>query len=538
MKVGFQLNQINKRKKLYDDEIQENQKEILLSVEGNSLQISSSSSSSSSQTKELVIPLPPPRNLTIPIPLPITSSNASLPLSQDNSEVESEELIQIKKSEKTLDEIAAQELLAEISKSNNEIDNSLVINSILPKQQSNGVTAPLLLANVPPELMKITNDDERFKVDISLRAENLDVNSSAYQAIPIEQFGAAMLRGMGWSGPSPEEAKDDKKYQVVPRENRLGLGALPKPPEEKKKNRKEKDKEKSEAWYKKAESLLENQKLYVSHRLSSPNILQVDDVIWLLAPEFPGSRGIVTQTTGVPGMNKIRVSLENWGSSVEIDRREALLVTDEELKEKPFKRIFLPPEDSRRDSSRDERDYEKTSKSAKSKNSRDDHDASQTSSSRSHKRNRDERDAHSRCSETNHDQKKKQRDDHSAPSSWLRTGIRVKIVSKKAAESKYYLSKGSVADVYFPPSSSSSKEKMATIRLDSGVVLQDIKEKYLETVVPKNIGDQCMILHGEYRGQIGVIQQTDYDRDQVAVQLVEEMSEVLLLSLDSIAQLA
>ena len=34
------------------------------------------------------------------------------------------------------------------------------------------------------------------------------------QAVPVEEFGAALLRGMGWQGPSEE---DVKVYQVQPR---------------------------------------------------------------------------------------------------------------------------------------------------------------------------------------------------------------------------------------------------------------------------------------------------------------------------------
>lgn len=34
------------------------------------------------------------------------------------------------------------------------------------------------------------------------------------QAVPVEEFGAALLRGMGWQGPSED---DVKVYQAAPR---------------------------------------------------------------------------------------------------------------------------------------------------------------------------------------------------------------------------------------------------------------------------------------------------------------------------------
>ncbi|KAK0109510.1 hypothetical protein ONS95_002199 [Cadophora gregata] len=43
-----------------------------------------------------------------------------------------------------------------------------------------------------------------------------------YERIPVEEFGAALLRGMGWKG---EKNADTKKREVKRRQNLLGLGA-------------------------------------------------------------------------------------------------------------------------------------------------------------------------------------------------------------------------------------------------------------------------------------------------------------------------
>ena len=61
---------------------------------------------------------------------------------------------------------------------------------------------PLLMANLPPELLGDISQDEKFKVDMSLRAGDIAASSQAYSTVPIAQFGEAMLRGMGWTGPS------------------------------------------------------------------------------------------------------------------------------------------------------------------------------------------------------------------------------------------------------------------------------------------------------------------------------------------------
>lgn len=64
-----------------------------------------------------------------------------------------------------------------------------------------------------------------FKEDVKSRPEMATMED--YERIPVESFGAAMLRGMGWEGEKNEE-KDEKKKAVIPVAQRtlyLGLGA-------------------------------------------------------------------------------------------------------------------------------------------------------------------------------------------------------------------------------------------------------------------------------------------------------------------------
>ena len=105
-----------------------------------------------------------------------------------------------------------------------------------------GEAMPLLMANLPP---KGTWLRMKFKVDMSLRAGDIGASSQAYSSVPIAQFGAAMLRGMGWNGPSPNLAAqklsrggqgvacwgwaDLEDLPNLTRDARLGLGAVAKP---------------------------------------------------------------------------------------------------------------------------------------------------------------------------------------------------------------------------------------------------------------------------------------------------------------------
>lgn len=88
-------------------------------------------------------------------------------------------------------------------------------------------SAPILKQNVVPGMDELNDVNEKYRLDVSMRPDELDVHSSAYEMVPIEDFGAALLRGMGWKG---SVDKDDKSAEPKPRHKLLGLGATIRPP--------------------------------------------------------------------------------------------------------------------------------------------------------------------------------------------------------------------------------------------------------------------------------------------------------------------
>lgn len=74
----------------------------------------------------------------------------------------------------------------------------------------------------------LSNDQETlsFKQDVESRPDMASMDD--YERIPVESFGAAMLRGMGWKGDDEGEGGKEKKKPVIPVAQRtlyLGLGA-------------------------------------------------------------------------------------------------------------------------------------------------------------------------------------------------------------------------------------------------------------------------------------------------------------------------
>ena len=49
--------------------------------------------------------------------------------------------------------------------------------------------------------------DEYFKMEMNELPEENDVRSENYQKVPIEDFGRALLRGMGWDGKTGLDSK-------------------------------------------------------------------------------------------------------------------------------------------------------------------------------------------------------------------------------------------------------------------------------------------------------------------------------------------
>ena len=264
-KFGFNFKGSSKRQKLVDVEQPEQHKIEISSIEASCI-----------QSKE---PIEKGIELIIPVP-------SSFPSSKRPS----------------IENLAEQEILDELNAPiTNDDKDALVIGDGGNNSSSIGKKKPILMANIPKELLVLDNDDDRYKADILLRAEDVNFRSAIYDDVPVEQFGAAVLRGMGWNPSEPNQKTGKNDEPIVPRVSRLGLGAAPKPGEKKHGSKTAKPGEKKDkqeldnaAWVKKAVSKLDKQHLYEN------------DLIWIRDPSYVGVRAKVVQVNGVPGLDRIR----------------------------------------------------------------------------------------------------------------------------------------------------------------------------------------------------------------------------------------
>ena len=112
---------------------------------------------------------------------------------------------------------------------------------------------------------------------------------------------------------------------------------------------------------------------------------------------------------------------------------------------------------------------------------------------------------------------------------WLYPNIRVRIVDKKASNGRYYLKKGTVVDVKTP-------ETCDIFIDDFREIAQDLHQQQLETVVPKVEGSALLCVSGKWKGRQGTLLRRNKKTDYVACQLEDE-EEILKLHLDDVCEL-
>lgn len=483
------------------------------------------------------------------------------------------------------------------------------------------------------------DDAVKYKKDLENRAEDIGVESDAYVSVPISEFGAAMLRGMGWSGDGKQNTKSDQEEKyVAPRPHRLGLGATPLPPSMKNGDGKgnslrhrarkggsmsdiahiEKQKEDELKWKQLQEEKVKND---VQRTMNVGSIVQMRG-----DSDVKNQRAMLIKIAGVPGLNRVLVRFEGEQDTTSVKKGDLILLERSELEEKPFEDAIRNGISIRRDEKTKVADSEErkesnsryTSRRGEIRRSRSrsrEYDTSRRSSdredrrrkrsrsrsrSRSHdrarrkshgdRRSREEDRSHKRKREDTRDDRRRARtsrsdrrekfdspdrekrdrdtdrhreDDRrksrssrsdkmdrfeysnsdkrernssryqsyekmkSSPEHWLISDIRVRVVSKKIGNGRYFKEKGTVVDVL-------KRGAEATIRMSNGEILERVPERYLETALPK-VGGNTIILTGKNKFEKGKLLERNSESGKGVVQTFEDM-HVVSLSLDDIAE--
>ncbi|XP_052519252.1 G-patch domain and KOW motifs-containing protein [Budorcas taxicolor] len=450
--ISFSFNRTSARRWLAGDTAPE-EKDFLKTVEGRELQ----SVKPSEAPKELVIPL-------------IQNGHRRQPPTQaPGPSIHTEVLMDGMLSQ------AVKELIEESKKS-------------LEERENVGVDPTLTI----PMIQKgcIPNGEGR---DSEPQAETVPEEAD-YEAVPVEAYGLAMLRGMGWK---PGEGIGRTFSQVVKpcvnslRPKGLGLGAnltevqalaptnpcrLPRPDEEQEKDKEDKPK----------------------------GLVPGGAVVVLSGPH----RGLYGKVEGLDPDN-VRAMVRLAVGSRMVTVSEYCL---RPVSQKEFDKNLNLSQVSRTSPGGQHR----TTSSRKTLQDQDSHICWEDSE-RKRKHHPDRQDGPAAKNEK------------AAPWSqhWLHRDLRVRFVDKLHKGGQYYNTKMTIEDVLSPDT--------CVCRTDEGQVLEGVREDMLETLVPKVPGDQVMVVLGQWAGRVGRLLDRDRARSRALVQLQRE-DRVVELHYDAICQ--
>ncbi|KAM4609682.1 G-patch domain and KOW motifs-containing protein [Polymixia lowei] len=366
------------------------------------------------------------------------------------------------------------------------------------------ITIPLLMQNQVPEGFE---DGDKLKVD--LRPESSTV--ADYDSVPVEAYGLAMLKGMGWKpgeGIGRTFKQDVKPIEYQLRPKGLGLGA-------------------DLSGIKDLEPHRRPPPLKPGDERGKNHALILGRGGYLLVESGP-HKDLYGKIEGVdPDNARVIVKLAFGVGTATVSQYAIKLVDHEEYTKysKDLSRFSKAQQDRIRRDEEDWRRLKEREKTEKRERRHNGEDESITEADRYGRKESKKRKHKGLSQEREKTPEKKVRRPAAAPS-WLQRDLNVRFIDKTFKGGRYYKSKMRVEDVLTP--------SICVCRTEEGRLLDDVKQAMVETVVPKKDSDTIMVVLGEHRGQVGHILQRDRDRCKVMVELDHYEGKVFTLDYDYI----
>ncbi|CAJ1084664.1 G-patch domain and KOW motifs-containing protein [Xyrichtys novacula] len=366
------------------------------------------------------------------------------------------------------------------------------------------LSIPLLMQNKVPDGFE---DGDQVKVD--LRPESS--TEADYESVPVEAYGLAMLKGMGWN--KEEGIGRTFKQHVKPIEHELrpkglGLGA--------------------------DRSAIKDLEPGKQQRPPKPGEERGKEEELVMGPG-----GCVQVTSGAhkdlygkiegvdPDNARVMVKLAIGSKTVTVSQYAVKLVGRKEYDKysKDLSRLSKAHKDKEREKEKErerEKDHQRREeKERRTNGSEVKHRSSERESGKDERKRK-----HRESSQDREKPPVKEARRPPAPPSWLQRDLKVRFIDKAFKGGRYYNSKMRVEDVLTPTT--------CVCRTEEGRLLDDVKQDMLETIVPKSENDSIMVVLGEHRGQVGRILQRDKNKCRAMVQLDRYEEKVFTLDYDCI----
>ncbi|KAJ8259254.1 hypothetical protein COCON_G00182660 [Conger conger] len=374
------------------------------------------------------------------------------------------------------------------------------------EQADPNLSIPLLMQNQAPDGLE---DGDQVKVD--LRPESS--TAADYDSVPVEAYGMAMLKGMGWKegeGIGRTFKQDVKPIEHQLRPKGLGLGAdrsalkdlEPAGPRRPPKPGQEKDK---------------------------------DEEALVLGPggcvlvQSGAHKDLYGKIEGLdPDNARLMVKLAIGGKTVTVSQYAVQLVArkDYDKNSKDLSRLGKAHKEKEKEKEKKDREREKEREEQRSNGQEERRKEKHSDRERDGGRDHLKRKHQEWSGEREKPLPVKEPRLPPPTPSWLQRDLRVRFIDKAFKGGKYYNSKMRIEDVLSPDT--------CVCRTEEGRLLDDVKQRMLETVVPRKDSDFIMVVQGKHRGQVGRILQRDREKAQAMVQLERDEERVHTLDYDSV----
>ncbi|KAM3618353.1 uncharacterized protein V6R79_019587 [Siganus canaliculatus] len=453
----------------------EDEKDYLTGIDRNELQ----SSKPSEKPKELIIPL-------------IQKNRWHKPDRADQSQEKGDKTQEKGLEDDSVDSQAVKELIEDSRRQLEQWQNG-------PQTERDlNLRIPLLMQNKVPDGFE---DGDHVKVD--LRPESS--TAADYEQVPVEAYGLAMLKGMGWSkaeGIGRTFKQDVKPIEHQLRPKGLGLGA--------------------------DRSAIKDLEPSKHQRPPKPGEERAKEEELVMAAggcvlvESGAHKELYGKIEGIDADNaRVMVKLAIGSKTVTISQYAVKLVGRKEYDKnsKDLSRLSKAHKDKEKEKEKErEKEQQRQEEKERSRNG----DSVKHRSSEKDERKRKHRDS----SQDREKPPVKEARRPPAPPSWLQRDLKVRFIDKAFKGGRYYNSKMRVEDVLSP--------RICVCRTEEGRLLDDVKQDMLETIVPKSENDSIMVVLGDHRGQVGRILQRDKNKCRAMVQLDRYEEQVFTLDYDCI----
>ncbi|XP_035675737.1 G-patch domain and KOW motifs-containing protein-like isoform X2 [Branchiostoma floridae] len=388
------------------------------------------------------------------------------------------------------------------------------------------LTVPLMSLNKAPEGFETDS-----KLDVSIRPDEASLDD--YEAMPVEAFGMAALRGMGWTpeegiGRTFKQHVDPLQLQVRPKG--LGLGAVVRPTEDK-----------NQRPLKPGETRKEE---------DTRGLVPGAHVLILAGPH----RDMYGKVESLNGETaRAVVSLALGGQTLDISENALQVVSKEEYKKNSHKIKKEVNGNSSREKERKKerhRDREDEDRHHREKGRRKEDRKDDRRKDRDDRRDREKESDRKRKHDDDHyreskSKSKRKEDDYESVSSkehrsspcqsrpvqqacWMRPQLRVRVIDKHYKNGKYYNAKVAIDDV--------TDAETCTCVTEDGRVIDGVKQPMLETVIPKTEPGYILVVGGKYKGQKAEIIGKDKKNCIATVQFLPDREKTVKVSYDDICQ--